>query len=834
MTCAGPFCRWLQAARSHYRPWKWVCAGLSAVATFAGPEIPESAFAQTGYAPSQFTDPQSVFMGTPDSANGRGWGSPVSRPSPYFDYRSATPATTPTPTQMNSAPMAQYANSGGMSSPPAWSQNGSFPGGQPAYAAAPYSTGGRYATAPGMMNDPRAGSAYAGTPYFPPGPGSSVVSGGFPTPMTMGPAYANEGPAPSIGIGGHSGCTTAPQADCGCSDYANNRDNCILYTPWVSMAYLGGTTPSTGYNDLFVPLLQNQYHMLFGDIRGLYNDQAYQGSFGGGLRSRFWDSVIFGRYGYYDYMHSQGNQFQQATVGMELLAWRWEARTNGYIPLGNGSGSGSGAPGTAYLQNGLIFLQGTQQAALTGIDGEIGALVAADPTAQKELRAFVGGYYFNGANGGQDIPGISGRLEARLYDLPFLGQGSRLEMGVISSYDDTYKYQVTGLFNVRIALGRPTCPCGPSLIERRMMDRVIRRQEIVTSNNSTTTEAATANIYGTPASSIVMVHQGDDLKTIVESAPAKTVIVVDGAGGPYLLPNGVTMTQGETLVGGGSHIQVVGNSTGRIGDLLLPGSRPTLERDNTNGAVVTMATGTSVIGLDLVGGSSGIFGTDINTLCINDVHVSGTGTDGVQLINVDGLDIYDLSITNTGGQGILLQNANNTDIDGLTISHTVGSSIYYNCGTNIRIDGLTVDATGANNDAVRFHTQNKAVFTNFDIRNSDFTALRIESSTVVSFDKIKLTHIEGDGILAYQSGTFDFSHLAMTYVDGSAVVISDTALVSVNNSTFTDAHNVISYLGTVHYISGSNNVSLGQSTLSTGTTNGGGSVQFTTPNATAP
>ena len=104
----------------------------------------------------------------------------------------------------------------------------------------------------------------------------------------------------------------------------------------------------------------------------------------------------------------------------------------------------------------------------------------------------------------------------------------------------------------------------------------------------------------------------------------------------------------------------------------------------------------------------------------------------------------------------------------------------------------------------------------------------------MSFDNIKLTEIEGDGLVAYQSGTFDFSHLAMTYVDGSAVVINDTALVSVNNSTFTDAHNVISYLNTVHYISGTGNVSLGQTTLSTGTTNGGGSVQFTTPNSTAP
>lgn len=61
------------------------------------------------------------------------------------------------------------------------------------------------------------------------------------------------------------------------------------------MSYLGGTTPSAGYSELFVPLLQDNTHLMYGDFQGLFNNQsALQCSFGGGVSPLIGDAVILG------------------------------------------------------------------------------------------------------------------------------------------------------------------------------------------------------------------------------------------------------------------------------------------------------------------------------------------------------------------------------------------------------------------------------------------------------------------------------------------------------------------------------------------------------------
>ena len=550
-----------------------------------------------------------------------------------------------------------------------------------------------------------------------------------------------------------------------------------------------------------------------------------------------YDVLVLGGYGFYDYRQSERqNSFQQATVGVELMSWLWEARCNGYVPTGNGLTSGGGN-GTAFLQNGAFYIQGTGQSALRGCDAELGTLLAADPSAQHEVRAFAGGYYFNSVTGASNQPGVYGRLEARIYDLEFLGDGSRLELGVISSYDDANKFQVTGMVNVRVAWGTTNCPGGLSLIERRMLDRVVRRHDLVTTGQSSVTELATPTMNGVPATSVTVVHPGDDLTAAVQSTANQGLILVEG-GGTYFVPNGVVLAPGQTLAGGGSQISVVGNTTGTIGIFTVPGARPTLERQNTLGPVVTMDQHTSILGFDIIGGDHGISGGTAfgitEDLLIADVTISQTSSDGMYLEDIEGLTIRNVTISQTGGLGALWEDADEANIQNLRISNTVGSALYYNCGEDVHMKGLFVDATGATDDAVRLHTQNDSFFTNFDIRNSSHNALTIASSTVVSFENINLTNVTGDGMQAYQSGTFTLSRFAMTDVGASGLVINDTALVSLNNSVFTNVNNVVSYLNIANYISGTDNVATGYSTLFTGTTNGGGSIQFTQPNATAP
>jgi len=614
--------------------------------------------------------------------------------------------------------------------------------------------------------------------------------------------------------------------------------------PYASMGYYGGTTPSTTYDALFVPLMQTHTEILYADVRGLFNTQsAYQGSFGGGLRTLLSDSIILGGYGFYDFCQSsQHNQFQQATVGAELLTWRWEARTNGYIPTSQDSNGSAGTAGTAFLQNGGIFLGGSQQRALSGVDAELGMLLAADPTAHQELRAFAGGYDFSGSNGSQNIPGVYGRLEARIYDLNFLGQGSRLEMGVISSYDDVNRFQVTGLLNVRIAFGRTNCPCGMSLIERRMLDRVIRRQQIVTSSQSTSAETGTITIGGSQSTSVLLVNPTTpNLQAEINAAPAHTLIVVEGGSGQQIVPNGITLNPGQTLVGGGTQWNVTGNSTGQVEKLTLPGSTPTIDRPNSNGPVITMASNTSVVGVNLQGGMPAIYGNGVDNLLVSNVNVSQCLCDGMQFLSVNGLTISNVTLSQASGitgLGILLQNVNNADISNVSISQTIGSAFYFDGGTNAQINGLRIDGTGANDDALKIQSLANSVFTNVQILNttSNNNAITVTGSTGLMFNQIQLTNITGDGFFANQSSSIALSGFTLNNVatggSASGMVFDNSSIVSLNHSIFTNVSNDISFLNTLGQISGTGNTSTGETTLSTGTTGGGGSIRFTSPNAT--
>ena len=768
---------------------------LGAMAVFA-----ESGWAQDSCRPWPYqssgsaVDPNQVFanrldtMPLPSSTGTK----PIC--SPYFDYRDNLPPSS----QIGNFRSPALQDPGAINSPRAsLSPNTGNPLGLERFDSPYYS--GRYGSVqPNPIDDgsrfptPFAGSRYGVMPQSDPA-GNGAAIGGGPGGY-LSPHQVSE-------------ATLDPNVSGG-------RGDCLLYMPFASMGYYGGTTPNSGVSDLFVPLMQSHTELLYADFRGLFNSQsAYQGSFGAGLRTLVFDSVILGGYGFYDYFGSQQHHvFQQASAGVELMTWFWEARSNGYFPTSQGSASPTGGTGTAFLQNGLIFLNGAQQTALTGFDGEIGMLLAADPTARRELRAFVGGYNFNGHNGGQNIPGVYERLEARLYDLDFLGHGSRLELGVISSYDDVNKFQVTGLLNLRISFGSTNCPGGMSLIERRMMDRVVRSQTVITSDQSAT-EQANVTINGHSYNSVALINgTTPNPQAVINSTPANSLIVVQGGSGTLTVPNGLTLNPGQALVGSGTQLNVTGESSGHFAAFTLPGSTPSIDRPNANGAVIEMSTNTSVIGVDLVGGMPAILGQNANNLFISNVNSSQCMCDGMQFLNVNGLTINNVTITTSDNRGLLFQNVQNANISNVTIANTSGNAVFFDGGSNIQISDLKIDATVAANDAVKLLNITNGTFTNWQINNTtnNQNALNVDTSSGLTFSQISFTNITGDGVALINSSMF-----------------------SLSNSVFTNVHNDIGFVGTLSQISGTGNVSAGETTLFTGTTSGGGGIQFTTPNGTA-
>ena len=120
--------------------------------------------------------------------------------------------------------------------------------------------------------------------------------------------------------------------------------------------------------------------------------------------------------------------------------------------------------------------------ALYGFDGEVGWRVPIFPAdGDFDVRVYAGGYYFT--NGDVDtIAGPRGRIEARLYDIDFLGLQSRLTAQGVIQWDQPRGTQGWGGLELRIPLGMLTGSAGPKLnpLDRRMVDRVQRDVDIVT------------------------------------------------------------------------------------------------------------------------------------------------------------------------------------------------------------------------------------------------------------------------------------------------------------------------------------------------------------------
>src|SRR3569623_311491 len=73
------------------------------------------------------------------------------------------------------------------------------------------------------------------------------------------------------------------------------------WQPWVEAGGMVGTDRSLGDVDLFIPVWQDQTSLLFGDLRGRFDNQGTnEGNFGLGFRTQVDPEWSIGGYGYFD------------------------------------------------------------------------------------------------------------------------------------------------------------------------------------------------------------------------------------------------------------------------------------------------------------------------------------------------------------------------------------------------------------------------------------------------------------------------------------------------------------------------------------------------------
>ncbi len=483
----------------------------------------------------------------------------------------------------------------------------------------------------------------------------------------------------------------------------------LKWNPHIEAEGKLGTDRSLGELGLFIPFLQNDKTLFFADIRGRFDDQSSrEGNFGLGVRHQINKDWIVGGYAFYDRRKTENNNyFHQATIGVEALTENMEFRANGYIPergaqdiVGGGSSSSASVNG-ANLQ--ITTTNSTlREQAIPGFDFEAG--YSFDFQDNIDVWAYGGAYHFN-TGGVEKVAGPRGRIELNYNNVPYIGEGSRFTLGYEVQHDDVRDTQGFAIARLRVPLNfgkNAASPSDLSALDRRMTTRVVRDIDIVSGQASTistsTTENATATTAGgATVSSFVTIDAGDDISTEVTNAGSNALIVVDGSAGTINDSDRIEIEDGQTIIGGGASLTVLGATSGATATLTLPGTRPTVNNTDTyvfNGSNLT--NGFQLENIIITGGSHSIIieGSTSN-VSLKNINVSGYADRGFHDNTTTGNNISITDSTFTGGSsGLEFGDGSNFTLNNVNVSGVTNAAFYIKGGhttTNISFSNIVVD-----------------------------------------------------------------------------------------------------------------------------------------------
>lgn len=508
--------------------------------------------------------------------------------------------------------------------------------------------------------------------------------------------------------------------------------------------------------------------MLFGDSRLLRANKGELGwSFGGGYRHYIqdWDVVIGGN-GYYDHDSLTGADLQQWSAGGEILAHDWEMRGNYYQTFGdtfNLVGQRIDQDSAAFAGNNITFTRiDTFAEALKGFDAEAGFLLPGDIAERFDLRAFGGGYYYEGENI-EGFAGWSTRLQADI--------GRWLELGLKLTNDEVFDTTVS--FNAAVYFGgfESQEHTKRSAIQR-FRDPVRRNMNVVASTSDVQAPGQLAidpddNLPFTVAhvnsNDLIGPFNGtveNPFSSLTQGLGAGTDIVFVHAGSQFNAApqNIVTLLPSQKLIGEGliqtnrnTETSVTVLALGNPLQLTLPDSptfaaNPTLLRPtigNSAGNAVTMANDSLFSGFIIDSPTGhGIFSNGAIDASINDVLVQGAGQSAIFLQNTSGTT----AITNTaliadaaatgptfhinGGSGtIRFSSTDNFLLASITNASPQQSLLIENMtGGNVDMIRSSITEDGGQGVLIRNNTGGSATLDNLNLANSTGTGIAILDS----------------------------------------------------------------------------------------------------------
>lgn len=460
----------------------------------------------------------------------------------------------------------------------------------------------------------------------------------------------------------------------------------------------------------FIPLKQTAESVLFLDVRAKHDFKDGSGQdVGLGIRRIVNPDLMIGGYAYLNLENYNSTQFTAATLGAEAITPHFDAHVNVYLPIKGDSTDHSTSSTLSMVSNQLIeqiSVLDHRDYAAWGIEGEIGAQVPVNLPDKHSLRLDIGGYHFEDPHGDDgSVTGAKAGFEYTIGDV--FGSNTELVFAGEVRNDNRDDTQFAGSVRLNIPFNpgsgsangadngpEPVYPVSEGL-RKRVNERVrgdigVRVQSQTLTGGSTTrvainaaTNAAFGKFYfadgglagaGTLADPTTL----DD--AVTKSGANGFVVALGGNGN--LTTGGVTLANGQTVIGGGESVtaRLFGGGTSTFN---LGGSDGTIQGTNVANPVITLGNGNTLNGITITGGADGIFGNNITGATLTNVTVTGAGGNGA-----------DFTGSSTGITGSNFT-ATGNGLDGL---HIEGDGTYNFTGTTLLQgnldDGLDISGKG--------------------------------------------------------------------------------------------------------------------------------------------
>jgi trimeric autotransporter adhesin len=533
----------------------------------------------------------------------------------------------------------------------------------------------------------------------------------------------------------------------------------------------------------------------FADLRGhVFNDGKFAANAGIGVKYLSNHPYVFGAGVYYDYRQVRSNHFNQVSLSLETLAHRWEARLNGYLPVGDKKHKRTRSESVGFnfdhfaghrlFYSETFFVKQRTEFAMKGADGEFGWHLL-KPQEDYTLYAGAGPYYYSDESS-RHIWGGKVRVEGRI--TPYV------TLEVSDSYDNLFHNNVQGQISINLPFGgklqkkcakfKSSCSTALSM-EARMM-RPMQRQEIIVAHSQRkhffkTVDPVAISPQGNVLNFLFVNPNAAGAGDGTFENPFKLLTDAQAASLPgdffYVFPGTNNLTSAFIMI---DEQSLLGSST--------PQNIPI--RVNTN-QVVVLTVPAQTSGLPTIV-NNGMGGDSVIRFNGDEVIVSGFNivqNDSTNVIDnffrpsFSFLPISDVTIINN----VVTQNANFNDgifLQSISGNNTISNNQFLTSGNgihaiNIDQEGLTIGSFLINKNTInQWLSFDGAIFAQTNPNDSSGAEL-----TITIQNNSVNNSIDGGGITIQSFGN---SLVNATIVNNTTNGNSDNGifLTSVNQSTF--------------------------------------------------